>query len=105
MTNPLTRVRAAVQKAVPEIETRMFVVKGVPGRVVAPILLSDVLRAIEINGYKNYRTLHIRPGGAIGVISPVGPMTHVYVTWNLAETLDNQAPETIAFLDRLLATT
>jgi hypothetical protein len=64
------------------------------------ISLADILRALNKVDPKN--KLHVRTSGNIGVISPVSPMTHVYILWNLRADYDGQTQEVKDFIGKLL---
>lgn len=111
MNTTLEAVREKVIEAVPEIRGREYVYRGARGglaisTVDAPITLADVLRAMyefsDDSWYARYDGTFFKwekftegGDGHHGVES-------TYITWNLALSLDEQEPEVIAFLAKIL---
>jgi hypothetical protein len=99
----LSRIRAKIIEAIPEIETHIGVIEGQPTKVQGrPIRLDDVLRAmsesktlyaIDADGNFHEKTDRGWPLCEVGVR---------VVAWNLALSVDDQEPEVHEFIGKVL---
>lgn len=94
----LERVRAKIIEAVPEIADRPSQFTVVAKDRGPRITLADVLRAIG----SNHESDNVRLFLDIGEVEFDDPLRKISCKWNLALPLDEQEPEVIEFISKVL---
>lgn len=112
MTETLSRVRAKVIEAVPEIMQCSVCAKinyssdcflqHAGQEIARDITLADVLMAMQKTNPANITRVRIECGGAM-YLTMGEEANHIQGNWDMSLPLDQQSEKTIAFLDNILS--